>query len=306
MHRNTYRTKAWCTIVVLGTVMEEIKFSNRTTDHVEVYGPAANVTLWTDSSDILISKPKDKEEARRHWTLKNRKFALRYAVAVSAARGDLCWVSAGFPPGTSEGSDIKMNRAAGLGVAGEHLAVNFWERVGGDGAYRCKDDLQYVTPNRKPTWRQLDPEEKEENTEFSRHRVLVENVFARAKQFSAFQCWRHGRAKHGLMAELVFQLVQLKNRFRPMRSLAGAAAVANFEQVDELMQGIGEQLEVNVLEQRHLHAIEESKRRRREGARRARRRRRGEHTRTHKTRARQTSQCHSFSTTAAHTNKCTQ
>ena len=69
-------------------------------------------------------------------------------------------------------------------------------------------------------------------------------------------------------AELVFELVQLKNRFRPLRGDAGRH---NFRRVSARLRGLGRQVEVNALERRHRLAIAAAAAARRQGGRRRRR-----------------------------------
>lgn len=78
-------------------VFKEIRMSNRFRDAIEVDG----ISLYTDSSDFQVGKPKTRQEQKQFWTWKNRKWAWRYAVAVNIQSGDLCWVSKGYPASTA-------------------------------------------------------------------------------------------------------------------------------------------------------------------------------------------------------------
>ena len=165
-------------------------------------GPDAFVSMYTDSSDLQMSKPKGREEQLRHYAHKNRKYAYRYAIAVSPTTGDLCWVSSGHPAATA---DIKINEEAGL-----HERIAFFERIGAEGAYKARRRPEYITPIRKPTHRELTQEEKKKNNEFASGRVIVENVFSRVKQFSSMESrWRQRREAHPAAAKFVFNLVQV-------------------------------------------------------------------------------------------------
>eukprot|EP00466_Bigelowiella_natans_P007633 jgi/Bigna1/71268/fgenesh1_pg.15_\ len=199
MHRNTYNYKCWVPVVTLGAHMHEIKLEARKSNLIRASGPASHVTLYVDATDCPIGKPKLKEDQRRFWTFKNRAFAKRYVAAVSVSTGDLCWR---------------------LGGGGERLdtQVEWFERIGGDGAYLCRRDPKYVTPRRKPRGRPMPAADSDSNRAFGATRVIVENVFSRLKGWRVMTSWRHHRDLHDVAASLVFQLTQVKNKFRPVRA----------------------------------------------------------------------------------------
>ena len=215
--RKTHSEKAWKAAVLMSTHGEEMKMDNRLQDLVLLDGPEECMTLCTDSADCMVSKPPDRESQKAHCTFKRRAFAHRCAMAVSRGRGHLCWVSPGDPAGSA--ADLTINRREGLADK-----VNFFERMGADGAHKCRRDPVHVTPHRKPRGGELTDEEKAANTRFSAKRVIVENVFSRVKQWSCMRRWRHRRDLHPVIAHFVFQLVQVKNKFRPVRAVADSAA----------------------------------------------------------------------------------
>ena len=90
--------------------------------------------------------------------------------------------------------------------------------MGADGIYKCRTEPVYVTPHRKPRGGELSAEQKAENDTFGGHRSIVENVFSRVKQFRSMREWRHTCAQHEIMIRFVFQVVQVKNVFRPVRA----------------------------------------------------------------------------------------
>lgn len=212
MCRQTYSEKVWKAIVTLEAHMDEIGMSNRKKDMLSIQGPAAYCSLHTDSSDFSVSKPGD-DNAVRHWyTFKNRKYGMRYAIAVSAESGDLCWVSCGHPAGSI--SDLNINRQ------GDFMAeLDFFERCGADGAYLCRTDPQYRCPHRKPRNGSLTAKQVEENNDFGGFRSIVENVFSRIKQFACMRSWRHRRHQHPIIARYCFQMTQVKNVHRPVRRI---------------------------------------------------------------------------------------
>ncbi|GAB5361266.1 hypothetical protein AAMO2058_000698600 [Amorphochlora amoebiformis] len=212
MCRQTYAFKVWKAINTMEAFMDEIKMENRLKSAIFIDGPAAYCSLHTDSSDFMINRPKDKTQQKKHWTFKRRKFAMRYAIAVAANTGDLCWLSSGYPAGSI--SDLNINRGEGLVER-----LQFFERVGADGAYLCRRDPMYKCPHRKPRGGQLTDRQVHENDAFGNCRSIVENVFARTKQFACMTKWRHKRDQHPIMARFVFQLIQVKQKFRPIRRL---------------------------------------------------------------------------------------
>ncbi|GAB5357054.1 hypothetical protein AAMO2058_000341200 [Amorphochlora amoebiformis] len=77
----------------------------------------------------------------------------------------------------------------------------------------------YKCPHRKPRGGQLTPGQVQQNAAFGNYRSIVENIFARTKQFACMRDWRHKRSQHPIIARFVFQLVQVKQKFRPIRKL---------------------------------------------------------------------------------------
>lgn len=211
--RSTYISRCWVPIIKLANHLDEIKMSNRFLNLVQVEGTSAFVTLYTDSSDFKIPKPKSKQFQKEFYTYKNKKFAHRIAICVSVETGDLCWVSGVHRPGLH--NDLTVNRIEG--VAG---MVQWFERIGADGIYKARTEPVYVTPHRKPKGGSLTTVQKDWNTDFGGGRVIVENVFSRVKQYDSMKTWRHSRDMHEIMARCVFQLAQVKNKFRPVRSKA--------------------------------------------------------------------------------------
>ncbi|MEM1009220.1 MAG: transposase family protein, partial [Myxococcota bacterium] len=188
------------------------KKENRFKDRIILHGPASCCSMMTDCADFCVTKPATKEEQKRHWTFKRRSFAHRCGIAVSVTTGDLRWVSEGDPAGSK--GDLTITRRDGL-LEG----MKFFERMGADGAHLCKKDPEMMCPHRKKRNQSLTQAQRQWNTEFSRHRSMVENVFSRVKQFNSMRKWRHKREMHPALAHCVFGVVQIKNRFRPVRNV---------------------------------------------------------------------------------------
>ncbi|GAB5359521.1 hypothetical protein AAMO2058_000894300 [Amorphochlora amoebiformis] len=214
--RQTYASKIWKPIIILSATMKEIKIENRRKSVLHITGPEEYCSLYTDSTDCMVNKPKH-GDAKKYYTFKRRKFAMRYAICVSCDTGDICWVSDGDPAGSI--GDITINRRGGIAEQ-----LEFFERIGADGAYRCKRDPQYRCPHRKPRNGTLTEEQIKENNAFGARRSVVENVFARLKQFQCMTRWRHNRDLHPIVAKFVFNMLQVKQRFRPIRNLKDVPA----------------------------------------------------------------------------------
>lgn len=67
----------------------------------------------TDSSDFNVQKPSDQNAVKHWYTNKNRKYAMRYAIACSLETGDICWVSCGHPR-----IDIRPKYKSPRGISG--------------------------------------------------------------------------------------------------------------------------------------------------------------------------------------------
>ena len=212
MCRQTHQEKAWKGVCLLEAHMNEMKMSNRKSNMLRIDGPAAHCSLHADSSDFLVSRPSDSKAQKHWWTFKNGKFGMRCAMACSGETGDLCWVSCGHPAGSM--SDLNVNREGGF------LAeLDFFERVGADGAHVCRRDPQCRCPHRKPRGGSLTEEQMQDNNAFGNHRSIVENTFSRVKQFACMRGWRHKRDQHPTIARCCFQVTQVKNLFRPVRAI---------------------------------------------------------------------------------------
>eukprot|EP00466_Bigelowiella_natans_P007636 jgi/Bigna1/60773/fgenesh1_kg.15_\ len=177
--RQTHADKALSGTGTLGTVVRhnETKKENRFKDRIILHGPASCCSMMTDCADFCVTKPATKEEQKRHWTFKRRSFAHRHGTAVGVTTGDLCWVSEGDPAGSK--GDLTITRRDG-----SLEGMKFFERMGADGAHLCKKDPEMTCPHRKKRNQSLTQAQRQWNTEFSRHRSTVENVFSRVEQFN--------------------------------------------------------------------------------------------------------------------------
>lgn len=104
-------------------------------------------------------------------------------------------------------SDLTISRVEELHLMED--TVEFFEKIGADGVYKCRHDPIYKVPHRKPNNGVLTEQQKDENNSFSADRVVVENVFSRLKQWGCMRNWRHAYDKQVIAAQFVFQLVQV-------------------------------------------------------------------------------------------------
>ncbi|GAB5373462.1 hypothetical protein AAMO2058_001753600 [Amorphochlora amoebiformis] len=188
----------------------EITMDHRFKNCIRLDGPTQYCSLFTDSSDFCVNAPASTNDRKKHYSFKRRGYGMRYAIAVSTDTGDICWLSDGDPAGSK--GDITINREGGLSSK-----LKFFERIGADGAYLCRKDPEYVCPIRRPRGGSLTEWQISWNNDHSRDRTIVENVFSRVKQFKSMRSWHHDRNVHPQIAHLVFGLVQVKNKFPPLR-----------------------------------------------------------------------------------------
>ncbi|GAB5371035.1 hypothetical protein AAMO2058_001544700 [Amorphochlora amoebiformis] len=198
MCRQQYAFKVWKAVNVIEAFMNEIKMENRLKSAICIDGPAAYCTLHTDSSDFMVHRPQNKEDQKEILHVQEKK------VCHAICHSRIC-----------------QHWRLTLGVIWEGLVekLHFFERVGADGAYLCRRDPMYKCPHRKPRGGQLTPGQVQQNAAFGNYRSIVENIFARTKQFACMRDWRHKRSQHPIIARFVFQLVQVKQKFRPIRKL---------------------------------------------------------------------------------------
>ena len=226
--RSTYHDAAVWLPQVVGAAMREISLDNRLSAHVETAGINAFQALTTDGTDANCTKPGiaahvlDPRAAKKHYTFKNRKFAYRYVTLVNLENGHLCYVSRGDPASASELTITRRDGFKGMLAPGEKISA--------DGVYKCKTEPHFAVPERRakrrrlpngrmPPHVELSREARARNYQRARRQVVVENVNGRFKQYNIMRMFRGRREDHPMYARFVFELVQMKNFFRPIRRM---------------------------------------------------------------------------------------
>lgn len=171
-----------------------------------------DLTIIVDSFEQRVQRPRDQEEAGRHYSGKKKQHTLKSQVAIDGQSGKVVAVSDSVCGPTS---DLKLLEASGL-----------LDRV--DPEVGLLGDLAYVgaaprhpaglafTPRRKPRGKPRPPEDVLSNTAFAAERIAVEHTIGRLRRYQALaQLDRHHRQAHAARVRAVAGLVnrQLDHRF---------------------------------------------------------------------------------------------
>jgi hypothetical protein len=171
-----------------------------------------DLTIIVDSFEQRVQRPRDQEEADRHYSGKKKQHTLKSQVAIDGETGKVVDVSDSV---CGPMSDLKLLEASGL-----------LDRVAPD--VGVLGDLAYVgmaplhpaglgfTPRRKPREKPRPPEDIVYNTAFAAERITVEHTIGRLRRYQALtQLDRHHRQAHAARVRAVAGLVnrQLDHRF---------------------------------------------------------------------------------------------
>ncbi|PRP73248.1 transposase [Planoprotostelium fungivorum] len=142
-------------------------------------------------------------ESQKMWySRKHGIHCLKYKVAVRIIDGQIVWVN-GSVPGSMHDSLLCT-----LGGIEDGLLEN--EGVLGDSAYRSAARPWAIASFKTPRGGELTPEQRNFNKYVGRHRVIVERVFSRMKEFAILT--HPFRAENYQLHELAFQaIVKLHN-----------------------------------------------------------------------------------------------
>jgi hypothetical protein len=170
------------------------------------------LTVIVDTFEQRVQRPRDQEEADRHYSGKKKQHTLKSQVAIDAASGKVVDVPDSVCGPTS---DLTVLKASGL-----------LDRVDPD--VGVLGDLAYVgmaplhpaglgfTPRRKPREQPRPPEDRAYNTAFAAARIGVEHTIGRLRRYQALtQQDRQHRRGHAARVRAVAGLVnrQLDQRF---------------------------------------------------------------------------------------------
>lgn len=178
----------------------------------ELLAAIPELTVIIDTFEQRVQRPRDQEEADRHYSGKKKQHTLKSQVAIDGQTGKIVDIPASVCGPTS---DLTVLRASGL-----------LDRLDPD--VGALGDLAYVgmvplhptgrgfTPRRKPREKPRPPEDIAYNTAFAAVRITVEHTIGRLRRYQALsQLDRHHRQGHTARVRAVAGLVnrQLDHRF---------------------------------------------------------------------------------------------
>jgi len=201
----TYRNIIYTTIYHLSQ-LPTIHMNNRF-DKGHLLG-IGRCFLIIDSFPVRILRPKNNKYQNAVYSGKYKYHCLKYEVAIRVRDGKIRWIA-----GPSSGSliDVSLTRKSGFL---EFLLSD--ELVMADKAYKGKDFENFLTPEKKPSKRQMKlitlelwEKMRMENRILSRLRVLVENLIGRMKKFGALNgIWR---GNYDFQAQTVLAVANITN-----------------------------------------------------------------------------------------------
>ena len=171
-----------------------------------------DLAVIVDTFEQRVQRPRDRDEADRHYSGKKKQHTLKAQVAIDADSGKVVDV-----PDSACGptSDLAVLKASGL-----LDRVDPDVGVLGDLAYGGMAPLHPAglgfTPRRKPREQPRPPEDVAYNTAFAAARIGVEHTIGRLRRYQALtHLDRHHRQAHGARVRAVAGLVnrQLDHRF---------------------------------------------------------------------------------------------
>jgi hypothetical protein len=181
-------------------------------DLPELLAAIPELAVIVDTFEQRVQRPRDQEEADRHYSGKKKQHTLKSQVTINAESGKVVDVPDSVCGPTS---DLTLLRASGL-----------LDRLDPD--VGMLGDLAYVgvaplhpaglgfTPRRKPREQPRPPEDIAYNTAFAAARIGVEHTIGRLRRYQSLaQLDRHHRRGHAARVRAVAGLVnrQLDHRF---------------------------------------------------------------------------------------------
>jgi hypothetical protein len=128
-----------------------------------------------DSDEQRVQRPRNHQEADRHYSGKKKAHTLKTQVVVALGSGSVRAVTPGVPGPVSDPTLLRQSGA--LAGVTPHAPVM------GDQAYRAVDKV--VTPRRKPRGKERPPEDVAFNRAFARVRIVVAHAIRDLRQFQA-------------------------------------------------------------------------------------------------------------------------
>ena len=162
--------------------------------------------IIVDSTEVRINRPSISWQQKAVYSGYKKHTTLKYEVAISPSGFPISW-NGPFPGPTA---DISIFRSSLQGKMREHG----WSGLA-DGTYQGEPDELVVPPR---PFRHLDHLRRQEYRILSRHRVLVENFFARMKSFHCLaHTWRHPLVRHRTVFKVVLCCVSIDMHVHPLR-----------------------------------------------------------------------------------------
>jgi hypothetical protein len=167
------------------------------------------LVVLVDTFEQPVQRPKDRQEADRYYSGKQKRHTLKSQVAVDELTGQVVDIAESVPGPTADitlltASKVLDRLPAGVGV-------------GGDLAYVGADKLHpaglAATPRRKPRGQERPAADIDYNRAFARRRVVVGHTIGQLRRYQALtQLDRHHRTNHTARVRAVAGLVnrQLK------------------------------------------------------------------------------------------------
>lgn len=156
-----------------------------------------------DATECPVERPSDDETQRFWYSGKAKEHTIKYEIGVDLETGYIGWAAGGVP---GRIHDLSLSRYTGLASSGIPAV--------GDKAYQ---DPAFVNPF-KGKWDSLSDEEKLHNHLINHHRVIVENVYNRVKNFRCTkEPWRHHLKLHFYTFMVIINIANLTNINHPIR-----------------------------------------------------------------------------------------
>lgn len=153
-----------------------------------------------DSFETPVPRPSLKERQKRVYSGKKKRHTLKTQIAVDE-RGEILHINAGH---RGPKADLRLYQET---VLPKEIAQK--PQVG-DKGYQNEENQQMKTPQKKPKGGELSEEQKEENKQLAKERVVVEHAIRRVKGFRIMRDeYRMATGIFAMIASAVVGLIQM-------------------------------------------------------------------------------------------------
>lgn len=178
-----------------------------------------DVRLVIDAKEQRIQRPKSSKEddrQRPYYSGKKKCHTVKNQIGVQP-NGTIGTVSESVPGGANH--DITVARHTRVLETLDPADEAAMGDKGYDGLGKDYPDRTFYQPHKARRNHPLTEEQKAENRQFSRYRIVVEHTNAQLNQYQALaQMYRHARAGHSRVFRAVAYLVDRRIRERPLKS----------------------------------------------------------------------------------------